>query len=209
MLRAFISDLIFIEIWISMEGNAAVLGRIVPRLALRKPVCSRIGFFLSILVIHVCVHACALSPFMRYAILMSFKRKYVIKNKWITLTKAGHTYLLHIVKTGSGAHPVPYPMWTGGSYPGVSPAQRPDRLWGPPSPVFNVDRGLFPCGISCAASRPALGPTQSPIQSVSEVLFLAVRAAGAETSHLPSCIVRSRMVELYLHSSNAFAWRGT
>jgi hypothetical protein len=47
-------------------------------------------------------------------------------------------------------------------------------------------------------SRPALQPTQPPIQWVSGTLSPMVKQPGREADHSPTS--RSRMVELYLHS---------
>jgi hypothetical protein len=45
---------------------------------------------------------------------------------------AGNFSLRHRVQTGSGAHPAPYPMGTGDSFPGVKrPGREADHL--PPS----------------------------------------------------------------------------
>jgi hypothetical protein len=54
-------------------------------------------------------------------------------------------------------------------------------------------------------SRPALWPTQPPIQWVPEVLSLGVKQQGREADHL---VPRSKCVELYLHSSKTPSWRG-
>jgi hypothetical protein len=37
---------------------------------------------------------------------------------WDLIPSRGKIFLLHSVQTGSGAHPVSYPMGTGGSFPG-------------------------------------------------------------------------------------------
>jgi hypothetical protein len=48
-------------------------------------------------------------------------------------------------------------------------------------------------------SRPALGPTQPPIQRIPGVLSPGIKQLGREVDHSPP-VLRSRMVELYLHS---------
>jgi hypothetical protein len=59
------------------------------------------------------------------------------------------------------------------------------------------------------ASRPALGPTQPPIQWVPVSLSLEVNRPGNEADHsLPSSAEVNERVELYLHSSNTPPWRG-
>jgi hypothetical protein len=56
------------------------------------------------------------------------------------------------------------------------------------------------------ASRPALGPTQRPIQWVPWALSPGVNRSGREADHSPPS--RPRMVELHFHSSYVFmAWR--
>jgi len=54
------------------------------------------------------------------------------------------------------------------------------------------------------ASRPALGPTQPPIQWVSGAIFLGVNRPGREAHHSrPSSAEVKEWVELYLHSRGA------
>jgi hypothetical protein len=62
--------------------------------------------------------------------------------------------------------------------------------------------------IVTTASRPALGPTQSPIQWVPGALSLGVKRQGREADHSPpsSAEVKER-VELYLHSPSTPSWR--
>jgi hypothetical protein len=53
------------------------------------------------------------------------------------------------------------------------------------------------------ASRPALGPTQPPMQWVPGALSLGVKWPGRETDHSPpSSTEAKKYVELYLHSPN-------
>jgi hypothetical protein len=56
-------------------------------------------------------------------------------------------------------------------------------------------------------SRPALGPTQPPIQWVPGALSLGVKRAGREADHSPPSSAKV-CVELYLHSSNTPSWSG-
>jgi hypothetical protein len=59
------------------------------------------------------------------------------------------------------------------------------------------------------ASRPALGPTQPPIQWVPGALSLGVKRPGREADHSPpSSAEVKEWVELYLHSPNTPSWRG-
>jgi hypothetical protein len=59
------------------------------------------------------------------------------------------------------------------------------------------------------ASRPALGPTQPPIQWVLGALSPGVKQPGLQAHHLPpSSSEAKECVELYLHSSNMSSWRG-
>jgi hypothetical protein len=51
-----------------------------------------------------------------------------------------------------------------------------------------------------AVSRPALEPTQPPVQWVPWTLSLGVKWHGCEADHSPPPVLRSRMVELHLHS---------
>jgi hypothetical protein len=65
--------------------------------------------------------------------------------------------------------------------------------------------GIF---LFTTASRPALGPTQSPIQLVPGVLSLEVKRSGRETDHLPpSSAEVKECVDLYLYSPNTPSWR--
>jgi hypothetical protein len=57
-----------------------------------------------------------------------------------------------------------------------------------------------------APSRPALGPTQPPVQWVPGALSLGVNGRVVKlTTHL-HLVPRSRMVELYLHSPIPYVW---
>jgi hypothetical protein len=71
---------------------------------------------------------------------------------------------------------------------------------------FRRGLGIF---LFTTASRPALGPTQPPIQWVPGDLSLGVKWPGRETDHSPppSAEVKE-WVELYLHSPNKPSWRG-
>jgi hypothetical protein len=73
--------------------------------------------------------------------------------------------------------------------------------------VFESRQGL---GIffSTITSRPALGPTQPPIQWVPGALSLEVKRQGREADHSPpSSAEVNECVELYLQS-NTPLWRG-
>jgi hypothetical protein len=65
--------------------------------------------------------------------------------------------------------------------------------------------GIF---VITTASRPALGPTQPPIQWVSGALSLGVKRPRREVyhPHTSSAEVKE-CVELYLHSLNTPSWR--
>jgi hypothetical protein len=58
--------------------------------------------------------------------------------------------------------------------------------------------------------RPALWPTDPPIQWVPGALSLGVkRWAGREVYHSPPSIAEDKeCMELYLHSRNTFSWSG-
>jgi hypothetical protein len=58
-------------------------------------------------------------------------------------------------------------------------------------------------------SRPALGPTQPPIQWVPGAFSLGVKQPGHEADHSsPSSAKVKECVELYLHSLNKPSWSG-
>jgi hypothetical protein len=58
------------------------------------------------------------------------------------------------------------------------------------------------------ASRPALGPTQPPIQLVLGALSLGIKRPDREADHSPpSSAEVKECVELYLHSLNMPSWR--
>jgi hypothetical protein len=58
--------------------------------------------------------------------------------------------------------------------------------------------GVF---LFATASRPVLGPTQTPIQWVPRALSLKVKRPGPEADHSPPSIAMVKeCVELYLHS---------
>jgi hypothetical protein len=60
-----------------------------------------------------------------------------------------------------------------------------------------------------AVSRPALGPTQTPIQWIPRALSLGVKRRGREADHSPpSSAEVKNCVQLYLHSPNTPSWRG-
>jgi hypothetical protein len=72
----------------------------------------------------------------------------------------------------------------------------------------------FPTGtgnfIFSTASRPALGPTQPPIQWVRGTLSLGVKRSGREDDHSPpSSSEVKECVELHLHFPNMLSWRGS
>jgi hypothetical protein len=59
------------------------------------------------------------------------------------------------------------------------------------------------------SSRPALGPTQPPIQWVRGVFSLGIKRLGREADRsLPSTDEVKEYVEFYFHSSNTLSWRG-
>jgi hypothetical protein len=73
---------------------------------------------------------------------------------------------------------------------------------------FNSWRGLG-IFLFTAASRMALGPTQSPIQWVAGALSLGVKRPRREADHSPPSRAEVKeCVELYLHSPNTPSWRG-
>jgi hypothetical protein len=66
--------------------------------------------------------------------------------------------------------------------------------------------GIF---LFITASRPALGPTQTPIQWAPGVLSLGVKRPGREANHSPpSSAEVKEWVGLYLHSPNTPTWCG-
>jgi hypothetical protein len=70
----------------------------------------------------------------------------------------------------------------------------------------------FPAGVGIflfdTMSRPALGPTEPPIQWVLGTLSLGVKGPGREADYSPpSSAEVKECVELYLHSPNTFSWR--
>jgi hypothetical protein len=66
--------------------------------------------------------------------------------------------------------------------------------------------GIF---LFTTASRPALGPTEPPIQWVPGALSLRVQRSGREADHSsPPRAEIKECVELYLHSTNTSSWRG-
>jgi hypothetical protein len=59
------------------------------------------------------------------------------------------------------------------------------------------------------ASRPALGPTQPPIQWVQGALSVGIKRAGREADHSHPFNVRDQeCMEPYLHSPTTPSWRG-
>jgi hypothetical protein len=59
------------------------------------------------------------------------------------------------------------------------------------------------------SSRPALGPTQPPIQWVPGTLSLGVKWPGFEADHSPPSSAEIKNgSEIYLHSPNTPSWRG-
>jgi hypothetical protein len=60
-----------------------------------------------------------------------------------------------------------------------------------------------------ASTRPALGPTQPPIQWVPGALSLGVKRPRREAEHSPPSSAEVKgWVELYLYSPNTPSWRG-
>jgi hypothetical protein len=65
--------------------------------------------------------------------------------------------------------------------------------------------GIF---LFTTASKPALGPTQPPIQWVPGALSLGVKRLGRESGHSPASSAEVKeWVELYLHFPNMPSWR--
>jgi hypothetical protein len=59
-------------------------------------------------------------------------------------------------------------------------------------------------------SRPALGPTQPPMQWVSGAISLGIKGPGREADYSPpSSTEVTECAELYFHSPNTSSWRGT
>jgi hypothetical protein len=66
--------------------------------------------------------------------------------------------------------------------------------------------GIF---LFTTASRPALGPTQSPIRWEAGALSLGIKRPGREADYSPPFTAEVKeCVELYLHSPNTPSWRG-
>jgi hypothetical protein len=66
--------------------------------------------------------------------------------------------------------------------------------------------GIF---LFTTASRPALGPTQPPIQWVPGALSLGAKRSGRESYQSPPSSAKvKKCVELYLRSPNTPSWRG-
>jgi hypothetical protein len=66
--------------------------------------------------------------------------------------------------------------------------------------------GIF---LFTTASRPALGPTQPPVQRVLGALSLGIKRQVGEADHSsPSSAEVKECMELYLHSPNKPSWRG-
>jgi hypothetical protein len=58
-------------------------------------------------------------------------------------------------------------------------------------------------------SKPALGPTHSPMQWVRGALSLVVKRPGREADHSPPSSAKVKeCVVLYLHSASTPSWRG-
>jgi hypothetical protein len=67
--------------------------------------------------------------------------------------------------------------------------------------------GIF---LFTTVSRPALGPTQPPIQWVPGNLSLGVKWHGCEADHLPPSKCQAQeCMEQYLHSLNTPSWCGS
>jgi hypothetical protein len=74
---------------------------------------------------------------------------------------------------------------------------------------FNGEMKTMKYDLTTTASRPALGPTQPPIQWVTGVLFLGVKRPAREADHSsPSSADVKERLELYLHSPNTPSWCG-
>jgi len=70
---------------------------------------------------------------------------------------------------------------------------------------FSLIDFLFVISHFSITSRPALGPTQSPIQWVTGALSLGVKQLGHEADHsLPPSVKVKQCIELYLHSPVCF-----
>jgi hypothetical protein len=73
---------------------------------------------------------------------------------------------------------------------------------------FDSQRGLG-IFLFSTAFRPALGPTQPPIQWVPGALSLGVKRPGSVADHsLPSSAEVKECMELHLHFPNSPSWRG-
>jgi hypothetical protein len=60
-----------------------------------------------------------------------------------------------------------------------------------------------------AVFRPALGPTQPPVQWIPGAVSLGVMRPGCEADHSPPSSAQGQeCVELYLHSPSTPSWRG-
>jgi hypothetical protein len=76
-----------------------------------------------------------------------------------------------------------------------------------PSPRDSIPGGGWHFFSFSTASRPALEPTQPPIQWVPEVLSLGVKRPGREAHHSPpSSADVNECVGLYLHSPHMSPW---
>jgi hypothetical protein len=72
-----------------------------------------------------------------------------------------------------------------------------------------LGRGNDSMFLLAIASRPALRPTQPPIQWVPGALSLGVKRPGCEADHSPPSNAEIKeCVELYLHSPHMPSWRG-
>jgi hypothetical protein len=57
------------------------------------------------------------------------------------------------------------------------------------------------------SSRPALGPTQSPIQWVPGALSPGVKLQGREADHLPPTSAEVKNTWIYTSTPHKFSWR--
>jgi hypothetical protein len=70
------------------------------------------------------------------------------------------------------------------------------------------DRGSFPVFPFVTACRPALGPTQPPVQWVPGVVYRGVKRSGREADHSPPSSVEVKNAWSYTTTPSASSWCG-